>query len=113
MAKKHKIIRESSAQLGQNMQRMRVAKDISRKGLAKIIKKSEQQIAKYESGEFVPLPVMEDIAKAMDEQIPKKIIRRISFIRKSETEQGTHFEEELTELYNAAFPEPYDDEEYE
>ena len=110
MAKKHKIIRESSALLGQNIQRMRIAKDMSRKEIAKIIKKSEQQIAKYESGEFVPLPVMEDLAKAMGEQIPKKIIRRISFIRKSETEFETQMEEELSELYNEAFPEPYDEE---
>ena len=110
MAKKHKTIREPSATLGQNIKRMRISKDMSRKEIAKIIKKSEQQIAKYESGEFVPLPVMEDLAKAMGEQIPKKIIRRISFIRKSEAELETQMDEELSELYNEAFPEPYDEE---
>ncbi len=114
MARKHKTIRESSALLGKNIQRLRVAKDMSRKKIARIIKKSEQQIAKYESGEFVPLPVIEDIASALGEPVAKKIIRRISFTRKLEAEKNIHMEEELCELYNDAFPELEDeDEEYE
>jgi transcriptional regulator with XRE-family HTH domain len=113
MARRKNNTRESSAQLGRNIQKMRIAKDMSRKQLGKIVNKPEQQIALYESGDFVSLPMIEAIGEALGEPVEKKIIRRISFVRKLEVEQNTQMEEELTELYNAAFPEVEEDEEYE
>lgn len=113
MARRKNNIRESSALLGRNIQKMRIAKDISRKQIAKSINKTENQLALYESGDFISLPMIEAIAEALGEPVEKKIIRRISFVRKLEAEQNTHLEEELCELYNAAFPEVEADEEYE
>ncbi|MDA0782651.1 MAG: helix-turn-helix transcriptional regulator [Rickettsiales bacterium] len=109
MAKRAKNIRPSSALLGKNIARLRIAKDMSRNQLGRMINKNEQQIAKYEAGEFIPLPVIEDIGKALDEPVPKKIIRKISFIRKLETEQNAKLDNELSELYNLAFGDIYDE----
>jgi len=115
MAKRGKIIRESSALLGKNIERLRLYKDISRKKVGRVINKNEQQVARYEAGDFIPLPVIEDIGKALGEPVAKKIIRRISFTRKLETDKNIRLEEELCELYNQAFGEidETDEEEYE
>ncbi len=93
--------------LGKNLARLRQSQDITRLQLGRMVNKKEQEIEKYEKGEFVPLPVLEDIAKALGEPIPKKIIRRISFLRKLEMETGIE-QEELADLYNEALPEALD-----
>ena len=67
--------------------------------LGKKINKTKQQIEKYEKGDFVPLPIIEKIAVALDAPIKKKIIRKISNLRKIEIEtQQT--QEELIDWYN-------------
>lgn len=107
-----KIIRKSSSIiLGRNIQRTRMAKDMTRMQLARKINKKEQDITRYETGNFVPLPTLEKIGIAFDEPIAKKIIRRISFVRKLETEQQAEYDDELTDLYNEALPEIEEDDE--
>lgn len=106
MARK-RAIKESQLLLGKNIERMRVSKDMTRMQIARKIRKNEQDIAKYESGELlVPLPVLQNIAAALDEPIQKKIIRRISFVRKWEVEKKVAMESELIDLYNEAIPLP-------
>jgi transcriptional regulator with XRE-family HTH domain len=109
MPTNYKKIRESSQILGKNIERLRLSRDVTRKKLGRSINKNEQQIAKYEKGEFVPLPVIEAIGKALDEPVPKKIIRRISFVRKLEAEQNAEHDDELIKLYNEAMPDPYEE----
>jgi len=100
-----KNIRKSNIILGRNIERLRLIKDLSRMQVGRKVNKNEQQIARYEGGlDFVPLPVLENIANALGEPVAKKIIRRISFTRKLEVEQNTQLEDELIELYNIAFP---------
>ena len=73
--------------------------------LGRKINQTEQQIVKYESGSvLVPLPIVEKIANALDEPITKKIIRKISTLRKLEVEKKTEMADELIDLYNQAFP---------
>jgi len=95
-------IRKSGVILGRNLERLRLYKQVSRRDLAKKIKKSDQQIAKYENGAFVPLPIIEAITAILGEPVPKKIIRKISFTRKLEVEEKVDMEEKLIELYNEA-----------
>lgn len=89
--------------LGQLIAQARTRKGMTKRDLARLIREKEQQITKYESGGFVPLPQIEAIAEALGEPVQKKIIRRISFLRKLEKETGTE-QEELSSLYREAFP---------
>lgn len=98
--------KESNIVLGKNIERLRKAKDLSRMQLGRKVNQNEQQIAKYENGStLIPLPIIKKIACALDDQIPKKIIRKISSFRKLEIKQKTEMNEELIDLYNQAFPE--------
>lgn len=108
MARK-KIVSKSQIILGRNIERLRLKKEITRMQLGRKINKTLQQIERYERGDFVPLPIMESIGLALGEPVQKKIIRRISFLRKLETEEAIDQEEELIELYNEAFPEDEED----
>lgn len=94
--------------LGKNIERLRLSKKISRMQIGKKINATEQQVAKYESGEFVPLTVLEAIAEILDMPIQKRVIRRISFLRKLEKETKIE-QEELLELYNAIFSDQDDE----
>ena len=90
--------------LGERIKKFRIAREMTHLQLGKKINKIEQQVAKYENGEFVPLGVLEDIANVLADQIPKKIIRRISTLRKKEMD--TKIEQtELIDLYMQALPE--------
>ena len=85
--------------LGKTVEALRISKQVTRSQLGRKINKLEQQVAKYEKGEFIPLPVLEAIYEALGEPIPKRIIRRISFLRKLEMETDVE-QEELCALYN-------------
>lgn len=93
--------------LGKKIERLRLVKQMSRMQLGRKINETEQQIAKYETGEFVPLTVLEAIASALGEPIQKKYIRRISFLRKLEIETQVE-QEELAGLYSEILPEDGD-----
>lgn len=103
MVRKQHLPTEAERTLGRNIERMRLAKGISRKQLGKFIKETEQQIAKYENGTLIPLANLEVLAKSMGEEIPKKLIRRISTLRKIEKDSKVE-QKELIDLYNQALP---------
>jgi transcriptional regulator with XRE-family HTH domain len=94
--------------LGKKIERLRLMKQVSRMQLGRKINETEQQIAKYESGEFIPLTVLEAIAEALGEPIQKKYIRRISFLRKLEIETQIE-QEELSDLYQEILPDNTDE----
>jgi ribosome-binding protein aMBF1 (putative translation factor) len=90
--------------LGEVLLKERMVRGFSRMEIGKRINKKEQEIAKFESGEFVPLPVLEAFAEAMGVPLQKKIIRRISFLRKWEIEKKEE-QHELAEIYRTMFEE--------
>ena len=93
--------------LGKRIKDMRISKDITRKQLGKMIKETEQTVDKYENGgAYVPLAKMETIAKAMGEEIPKRIIRKINKFRNLEKKLNID-QVELVELYGEAFPDSF------
>lgn len=104
MARK-KTANKAEILLGKNIERLRLAKKMSRMQLARKINETEQQVAKFETGGFVPLSTLETIAEALGEPIPKRLIRRISFVRKLEMETKIE-QEELIGLYEEALPLP-------
>lgn len=99
-------VKKSNKILGENIERLRLIQNMSTMQLGRKVNKNQQQIMRYERGcEFVSLPVLENIASALGEPIAKKIIRKISVLRKLEAERKTEMEDELIDLYNEAFPE--------
>ena len=90
--------------LGKKIEQMRQRKGMTCLQLGRKINKKEQEVRKYENGEFVPLPVLEEIASALDVPIQKKLIRRISFLRKLEMETKIE-QEDLVDLYNEVMSE--------
>jgi len=101
-----KDIKKSNIILGKNIERVRLVKNMTRMELGRKVNQTLQQIVKYETGiALVALPVLEGIGGAFKEPIPKKIIRRICNARKLEVERKTELTDELTDLYNQAFPE--------
>lgn len=75
---------------------------LSRRELAQLMGEKEQAITKYETGGFVPLPSIEALGEAFGRPVEKKIIRRISFLRKLEKEKGEE-QRELISLYQSLF----------
>lgn len=103
-------IKKSNVVLGRNIERLRLLKEMSRMQVGRKVNQKEQQIVRYErGGALVPLPVLERIAEALGEPIAKKIIRRISSVRKLEVEKNTKMDDELIDLYNEAVPDYKDD----
>lgn len=96
--------REAERVLGEVLMKERMVRGLSRLDVGKKINKKEQEIAKFEAGEFIPLPVLEAYAEALGEPIQKKFIRRISFLRKLEIEKKEE-QHELVEIYRALFEE--------
>ena len=88
--------------LGQCIEQARLKCGLTRRELARAINEKEQQVVKYESGGFVPLPQIEAITEALGDPVQKKYIRRISFLRKLEKETGTE-QVELFDLYREVF----------
>lgn len=93
--------------LGKAIERTRLMQQMSQLALGRKTNQKQQQIAKYEAGEFVPLPVLEAIGEALSCPIPKRVIRRISFLRKLEIETEIE-QEELIPLYETLFSEDVD-----
>lgn len=102
MAQKPKFF-PAEALLGRCIEQARTVRGLSRRDLGKRINETEQQIAKYENGGFVPLPIIEAIGDALDAPVQKKLIRRISFLRKLEKEADREQQEELSALYREIF----------
>ena len=105
MAKrKPKNFSEDQIVLGEKLQHLRLKKAMSCKELGRSVKVTEQQIALYESGGFVPLAMLERLAETLGEPIEKKVIRRISAMRHQiiDTQQG---HEALCALYASLFEE--------
>lgn len=90
--------------LGNTLLTLREKKDVTRLALGGIINETEQQIAKFEKGAMVPLTTLEAIAEALGEALPKRIIRRISFLRKLEQETGKP-QLDLVQIYETLFQE--------
>lgn len=90
--------------LGQRIQAMRLAKGLNTRALGKLVNVPEQQITRYENGSaFIPIEMLEALAREMGEEIPKRIIRRISTLRHLERVEEEE-KEELEALYCEAFP---------
>lgn len=100
---KNKVNTAAQKVLGERLMQLRLHQDIPRKQLAKIVKITDQQLAKYESGDFVPISMLELLTKTLGEPIPKKIIRRISALREREIASGEE-QVELNALYCEAVP---------
>jgi transcriptional regulator with XRE-family HTH domain len=84
--------------LGKKIEELRVKNGMTHKELGKKIGQIEQQIKKYEAGAFIPLKILEELALALNSQIRKRQIRRISNLRKLEIETGIE-QTELLEIY--------------
>jgi transcriptional regulator with XRE-family HTH domain len=89
--------------LGQRLLAMRKAKGMTTKQLGKLVNVPEQQIGRYEAGAFVTIEMLEALAYAMGEEIPKRLIRRISALRQGEW-MGDNELDELEALYAEAVP---------
>ena len=99
-------IKKSNIILGKNIERIRIAKNMTRMQLGRKVNQVEQQIIKYESGtDLIALPMLEKMGSALDEPIAKKIIRKICFVRKLEVDKKIDLTDELIDLYNQALPE--------
>jgi transcriptional regulator with XRE-family HTH domain len=104
-----KNFKKSNIALGKNIERLRLIKNMSPMQLGRKINQTKQQILRYECGTtLVRLSMLESIACALDEPIPKKIIRKMSIVRKLEVENDTEMADELIALYNQALPVPDD-----
>jgi transcriptional regulator with XRE-family HTH domain len=91
--------------LGKEIEKLRRKKDLTRMQLGKIINQKEQQVAKYEAGAaLVPMSMLELIADSLDAPIQKRVIRRISLLRKIEIDTEVE-QEELVEIYSTLFDE--------
>lgn len=95
---------EDQITLGATLEQLRLKKAISRKELGRSVKVTEQQIALYESGGFVPITMLERIAETLGEPIEKKVIRRISALRHKIIGKAEGHEE-LGALYATLFEE--------
>jgi transcriptional regulator with XRE-family HTH domain len=84
--------------LGKRIERLRLLQGITHRQIGRAVKKKDQDVAQYEKGAFVPLAILETIAKLLGAPIRKKIIRRISYLRKVEWETRKE-QEELGEIY--------------
>jgi transcriptional regulator with XRE-family HTH domain len=94
-------IKKENVVLGKNIERLRMAMNISCAQLGLVINQNKQQVLRYESGgDLVPLPVLEFIARELEQPIGKKMIRKICLVRKLEIENETSMADELIELYN-------------
>ena len=89
--------------LGQKLEQYRKEKGMTSYALGRAINVKEQQILKYEKGGLVPLRILEQLAEELHEGAQKKIIRRISFLRKLEDEKGEE-QPELKDWYTEIFP---------
>ena len=109
MANEYRTGKSAEIILGKELEKLRVAKGLTRMQLGRKIKVTDQQVARYEAGDFVPMSVLESIAEALGEPIQKRIIRRISILRKIEMEMQEE-PEELAALYQEMFVvDPYED----
>ena len=110
MSQWKKIIKPNQASLflGERIKQCRLACNMTPLELGKAINMKMQHIDSYEKGGFVPLPIIEKLATAFGDPVQKKIIRRISFLRKLEQE-GKGEQPELQDWYNLAFPVPHNE----
>lgn len=101
----YKKINASAAQilLGQKIEQYRKNLGLTRMQLGKIINETEQQVARFEAGAFVPIALLERIGKALENRIEKRIIRRIAKWRDIELHEKVDMPE-LIDLYEQAFP---------
>ena len=110
MAKRYtRLPTKAEATLGRQIVAMRHAKGITTHQLGKLVNVPEQQIGRYENGSsFIPIEMLEALAKVMGEEIPKRIIRRIAALRHREIRDEEE-QIELEALYLEAFPDIIDD----
>lgn len=99
--------KKSDIFLGRQFSEKRRMSDLTRIQLAKKINVVESQITKYETGAFISLPRIELLANALGEPVIKKVIRKISFVRKTEKEKKVNLDDELIELYSQIFEDDY------
>jgi len=98
-----KISVEADIVLGEQIEKRRLAREVTRKQLGKVIKVTLQQIEKYEKGiDRVPMARLEIIGEFLDARVQKRIVRRISNLRKLESETG-EIKDELVEIYSTIF----------
>ncbi len=102
MKYKHPAPSPSSIWLGKRIERIRTFKNIPIKQVSKLLKETEQQIIKMERGAFISLPKLQLMAELFDMPIQKRIIRKISALRKLEQENKTSYDDELQALYEEA-----------
>ena len=104
-----KNFKKSNIALGKNIERLRLIKNMSSMQLGRNINQTRQKILRYECGAaLVSLSMLENIACALGEPIPKRIIRKMSIVRKLEVENDTEMADELIALYDQALPVPDD-----
>lgn len=89
--------------LGKEIEKLRKKAGLTRMQLGKKINQTEQKISSYESGALIPISILEAIAETLESPIQKRVIRRISLLRKIETTPES--EAELAEIYSTVFDE--------
>ena len=102
----YKKIEASKAQflLGKKIESYRKYQGLGRAQLGKIVNETEQQIGRFEAGSFVPIATLDRIAKALDNRIEKRTLRRIQKYRDIELHEKAD-QPELLGFYEEAFPE--------
>ena len=90
--------------LGEAIAEQRRRVGLNLKTLGKLVRTTEQQVAKYEAGDFVPLATLEALGKALHAPIRKRIIRQISALREQEKMRNESLNA-LADLYQSLFTE--------
>ncbi len=103
MAKPTRTPNKAELFLSERIKSTREACGLTHYALGREINAKTQQIDSYERGGFVPLPIIEKLGHAFGNPVGKKIIRRISFLRKLEIEKGEE-QPDLIDWYDEAFP---------
>lgn len=101
-------ITPASKLLGSRIKALRLHLGMTPLDLGRKVNQPLQQIVKFEEGHFIALAMLEELGLALGAPIAKKIIRRISFLRKLELELGEE-QSDLAEIYGELFA-PEEDE---
>ncbi len=88
--------------LGKRLEQARIKAAMSQMQLGRKVNVFQQQIDKYEKGARVPIALLQEILEALNYDIPKKLLRKISNSRKLEIETKT-IRDDLLEFYQEIF----------
>jgi transcriptional regulator with XRE-family HTH domain len=88
--------------LGKRIEQARIKAALTQLQLGRKVNVFVQQIDKYEKGARIPIALLQEILEAVNYDIPKKLLRKISNSRKLEIETKT-IRDDLLEFYKEIF----------